>query len=101
MIVEDRMDVASAITTGKPPVNPILGGVRPGLIYESNDGIQWEQPEIGYRRNTFYFGGKVNRMERPHILWKDERPDYIFFALSGPGITIRTGCGAVLKIGDW
>lgn len=97
LIVEDRMDVAS-VHRGDP-VNPDtvrLGGWRPGLIYESEDGIHWGEPQIAYRTNSHYFKEEVNRFERPHILWKEEKPEYLFLSLARG--KYGTGTGVVLKI---
>lgn len=44
MIVEDRMDVAGALS-GRPSASTRPGGNRPGLLYKSKDGIHWGRPE--------------------------------------------------------
>ena len=100
MILEDRMDVASTYT-GIPadPDTVRPGGWRPGLIYESDDGVNWDEPEIGYRTNAFYFDEPVRRFERPHILWKEGEPEYLFMSLAGGKYGL--GTGAVLKINNW
>lgn len=67
MILEDRMDVASALS-GKPSVNAKPGGNRPGLLFKSKDGISWERPEFSYKTDAHYFGKELSRSERPHIL---------------------------------
>ncbi len=95
MIVEDRMDVAGALS-GVPSANPDNGGNRPGLIFQSKDGIKWERPELGYNTNTVYFGEELTRSERPHILWKDGKPEYLFLANHG-----SHEAGFYLKVGDW
>jgi len=97
MLAEDRMGVAetSRTTSGKPHE----GGVRPGLFYESADGFSWGAPQIGYMTNDFYMREPRERFERPQILWKDDKPAYLFLALSGG--KYGTSSGAVLKIGDW
>lgn len=100
MILEDRMDVASTYTD--TPVDPDtvrLGGWRPGLIYESEDGVNWEKPEIAVQTNAFYFNEPVIRFERAHILWKDEKPEYLFMALARNEREL--GTGAILKINNW
>jgi sucrose-6-phosphate hydrolase SacC (GH32 family) len=69
---------------------------RAGLIYESDDGIHWSEPKTAYERSTRYFGGEAQRFERPQILWKDDKPEYLFLSFMG-GAT-GTSSGAVLKI---
>ena len=98
MIVEDRMDVKSALE-GNPKTldKKQLGGNRPGLIYKSKDGIDWELPEISYKTNKFYFNKKVARTERPNILWKNGKPEYLFLACHDDDPT----AGFFLKIEDW
>lgn len=100
MILEDRMDVASTYTD-KPadPDTVRLGGWRPGLIYESADGVDWGDPEIAIQTNAFYFNEPVYRFERAHILWKDGKPDYLFMALARNEREL--GTGAVLNITNW
>jgi len=67
-----------------------------GLILESDDGINWSEPKLGYKTNKDYFGGTVQRFERPQILFKDGKPTYLFLALMGG--KYNTASGAVLKI---
>ena len=81
MIVEDRKGIKDMLEgkiiddkKNKP------GGWRPGLIYKSDDGIKWNKPEVGYKTNKQYFGKKLARTERPHILWKNGEPEYLFLA---------------------
>jgi hypothetical protein len=97
MIVEDRMGVKNMLEGNPIPANEIKpGGNRPGLFYKSKDGINWERPEIGYQTNSFYFDEELSRTERPHILWKDGNPDYLFLANHG-----SNEAGFVLKINNW
>ncbi|WP_141675449.1 glycoside hydrolase family protein [Formosa haliotis] len=98
LIVEDRMDVKSALE-GHPKTldKKQLGGKRPGLIYQSKDGLHWERPEIGYNTNTHYFNHELARSERPNILWKDGKPEYLFLACHDEDPT----AGYFLKIEDW
>ena len=97
MIVEDRMAVRDALEGNPLPASEIRpGGNRPGLIYTSKDGINWGTPEIGYQTNTFYFNEELSRTERPHILWKDEKPEYLFLANHG-----SREAGFFLKIENW
>ena len=60
MIVEDRMDVAGALS-GKPSGSTRPGGNRPGLLYTSKDGIQWGRPEFSYNTDAHYFGRELSR----------------------------------------
>lgn len=94
MIVEDRMNVAGALIGDLSAVKP--GGYRPGLIFESKDGINWQRPELSYKTDNEYFGVKLSRSERPHILWKDGKPEYLFLANHG-----SNEAGYYLKIGKW
>jgi len=101
IILEDRMGVARHATAAVRPKEQDVhaGGVRPGLIYASKDGIDWEEPQTGYQTNDFYFDESRERFERPQILWKDGKPDYLFLALKGG--KYKRSSGAVLKINNW
>jgi hypothetical protein len=99
LIVEDRQNIADAILYDKIPEDREAGGWRPGLIYESEDGIDWGIPQIGYQQNSYYFDEETRRFERPHILWKNGEPEYIFFALDGGKFDASSG--AILKVGEW
>ncbi len=79
MITEDRMDVASALN-GQPSPDARPGGSRPGLLFKSKDGIHWDRPEFSYNTDAHYFKRELSRTERPHILWKDGKPEYLFLA---------------------
>lgn len=97
MIVEDRMAVKNALEGNPLPAKKIKkGGNRPGLLYHSKDGIQWGRPEIGYLTDEQYFGGELSRSERPHILWKEGKPEYLFLANHG-----SKEAGFYLKINGW
>ena len=97
MIVEDRMGVRDALEGNPIPENEIKrGGNRPGLIYESEDGIDWCSPEIGYNTNSTYFDEELTRTERPHILWKDGKPEYLFLTNHE-----SKAAGFFLKIENW
>ena len=96
MIVEDRLNVRAALEGVKPVGRTRPGGNRPGLLYTSKDGITWDRPEIGYNTNSHYFNEKLSRTERPHILWKDGKPEYLFLTDHGT----RTA-GFYLKIENW
>ena len=98
MIVEDRKGIRNMLenkvvadSLNKP------GGWRPGLIYSSNDGVNWGRPEIGYKTNKQYFGGKLARTERPHILWKNGEPECLFLACHDDD----PSAGFFVKIDGW
>jgi hypothetical protein len=95
MIAEDRTSIADALG-GKTVSNPKKGGYRPGLLFKSKDGIHWDRPEQSYNTDAHYFGEELSRSERPHILWKDGKPEYLFLANHG-----SNEAGFYLKIGDW
>jgi len=97
MIVEDRMNVRAALEGQPKPTERVRpGGNRPGLLYTSKDGITWDRPEIGYNTNSHYFNEELSRTERPHILWKDGKPEYLFLANHG-----SREAGFYLKIENW
>lgn len=96
MILEDRQDV-KGVLEGTHTDKPRPGGMRPGLIYQSKDGIDWGRPKVGYQTNEIYFGHELARSERPHILWKDGKPDYLYLACHDDDST----AGYILKIDDW
>jgi len=97
MIVEDRMGVKNLLEGNPIPTAEIKpGGNRPGLIYKSKDGIHWARPEVGYNTNTYYFGQALSRTERPHILWKDGKPECLFLANHG-----SKEAGFFLRIEGW
>jgi hypothetical protein len=97
MIVEDRMAVKNALEGNPISENKIKrGGSRPGLFYASKDGIQWGRPEIGYLTDEQYFGRELSRSERPHILWKEGKPEYLFLANHG-----SNEAGYYLKVEGW
>ena len=95
MIVEDRRGVAEMLVGKTPQGKP--GGLRPGLIYKSKDGIDWGEPQIGYQTNEIYFGEKLARSERPSILWKNGKPECLFLACHDEDPT----AGYFLRIKDW
>jgi len=97
MIVEDRMNVRAALEKQpKTAARTRPGGNRPGLLYTSKDGITWDRPEISYKPNSHYFNEELSRTERPHILWKDGKPEYLFLANHG-----SRKAGFYLKIENW
>jgi hypothetical protein len=95
LIVEDRMDIAGALNGDAAPQTK-LGGFRPGLLFTSKDGIHWNRPELSYNTDAHYFGTELSRSERPHILWKDGKPEYLFLANHG-----SHEAGYYLKIEGW
>ncbi|MDO5968345.1 glycoside hydrolase family protein [Flavivirga aquimarina] len=98
MIVEDRKGIKEMLE-GKIRDDGLIkpGGWRPGLIYKSEDGINWGRPEIGYKTNEQYFGDKLARTERPHILWKNGEPEYLFLACHDED----PSAGFFVKIDGW
>lgn len=98
IIAEDRKGVKDMLE-GNPIPDSLIkpGGWRPGLIYKSKDGINWGRPEIGYKTNEQYFGDKLARTERPHILWKNGEPECLFLACHDEDPT----AGFFLRIKDW
>lgn len=98
MIVEDRRDIKGMLEGNLKPASEIKsGGYRPGLIYKSKDGIDWGIPQVGYQTNEIYFGHELARSERPHILWKDGKPEYLFLACHDDDST----AGYFLEIDAW
>ncbi|WOO43720.1 glycoside hydrolase family protein [Rubellicoccus peritrichatus] len=74
-----------------------------GLYLESEDGLNWNQhPQIGYLNSQVYLPeppnglGREGRFERPQLLMKDGKPEYLFCAIVGG--KYNTSSGAVLKI---
>lgn len=73
-----------------------------GLMFESDDGINWGTPSVAFYEGARYFPEPImdidreGRMERPQILMKNGKPDYIFFAMVGG--KYKTASGIVLKI---
>lgn len=96
MILEDRQNV-KGLLLGTKDGKARPGGWRPGLIYQSEDGIDWGLPKVGYQTNEHYFGHELARSERPSILWKDGKPDYLYLACHDKDPT----AGYILKIEGW
>ncbi|QBG46637.1 glycosyl hydrolase family 43 [Verrucomicrobia bacterium S94] len=73
-----------------------------GLIIHSDDGINWSEPEIAYREAAHYFDEAPNgldregRFERPQLLMKDGKPEYLFCAFRGG--KYNTSSAVVLKV---
>ncbi|MFC7338708.1 glycoside hydrolase family protein [Haloferula chungangensis] len=98
MIVEDRRGVKDLLEGNPIPQDQIKnGGFRPGLIYQSKDGIDWGKPMVGYQTNEIYFGDKLARSERPSILWKDGMPEYLFLSCHDD----KPSAGYYIKLESW
>ncbi|MDQ8207540.1 glycoside hydrolase family protein [Coraliomargarita sp. SDUM461003] len=98
MIVEDRRGVKNMLEGNPIPQEKIKnGGYRPGLIYQSVDGIDWGRPMVGYKTNESYFGDPLARSERPSILWKDGEPEYLFLSCHDD----KPSAGYYIKIDAW
>ncbi|MEO0796731.1 MAG: glycoside hydrolase family protein [Verrucomicrobiota bacterium] len=74
-----------------------------GLYLESKDGVDWDQqPQIAYLNSQVYLPEPPNgldregRFERPQLLMKDGKPEYLFCAIVGG--KYNTSSGVVLKI---
>ena len=74
-----------------------------GLYFESEDGMHWSVPQIAFWNSHRYFDEPPNgldregRFERPQLLMRDGKPEYLFCAFRGG--KYNTSSGAVLKIG--
>ncbi|MDU0353426.1 glycoside hydrolase family protein [Paraglaciecola aquimarina] len=76
-----------------------MGVIHPhvGLMLDSDDGINWSAPQLGYRTNVdFTDESKIQRMERPQVLMQDGKASYLFLALMGG--KYDTSTGFVLKL---
>ncbi|WP_198673666.1 sulfatase-like hydrolase/transferase [Algibacillus agarilyticus] len=63
-----------------------MGVIHPhvGLLLESDDGINWGEPLLGYKTNTDYtHETTIERMERPQVLMQSGKPTHLFLALMG------------------
>jgi hypothetical protein len=77
-----------------------------GLYFESEDGIRWGKPQIGWFGLSQYIKeapapaslNRYGRLERPQLLFKNGKPAYLFNATQG-GI-YNTASGFVFKIAD-
>ena len=98
MILEDRRGVKNLLEGSPIPQDKIKnGGYRPGLIYQSKDGIDWGIPKVGYLTNKQYFGHKLARSERPSILWKAGKPEFLFLSCHDD----LPSAGYYLKLDNW
>ncbi len=75
-----------------------------GLYLESEDGIHWGEPSIGYHPLKNYVNEppppgylkRYGRLERPQVLFTDGKPSYLFTA--GQGGKYGTSTSFVFKI---
>lgn len=77
-----------------------------GLIFESEDGIHWSDPQIAWFGAEAYLEEssapkhlkRYGRFERPQLLMKDGKPAYMFNAMQGG--QFKTASGFIFKIED-
>lgn len=75
-----------------------------GLIFESEDGIRWSKPKIAWLGADAYIEqapapkhlSRYGRFERPQLLMKNGRPEYLFTTTQGG--KYQTASGFVFKI---
>jgi hypothetical protein len=73
-----------------------------GLYMQSENGVEWGNPQIAYKEAPYYFNealpgiDREGRFERPQLLMKYGKPQYLFGAYRGG--KHRTSSGVVLKI---
>lgn len=75
-----------------------------GIIIESTDGIQWENPKIAWYEASHYINqppapkhlNRYGRFERPQILMHNGKPDYLF--TTSQGGKYETASGFVFKM---
>ncbi|ADE53637.1 glycoside hydrolase family protein [Coraliomargarita akajimensis] len=74
-----------------------------GLYFESDDGLDWGEPQVAYWDTWGYFDEPKTgawgegRFERPQLLMRDGKPEYMFCALRGGAY--GTSTAAIMKIG--
>ena len=76
-----------------------MGVIHPhvGLMLDSDDGINWSAPQLGYRTNVdFTDESKIQRMERPQVLMQNGKATHLFLALMGG--KYNTSTAFVMKI---
>jgi len=74
-----------------------------GLIFESSDGLDWSLPKIAWYGADRYVDeppapkhlSRYGRFERPQLLMKDGKPEYLFTAMQGG--KYMTASGFVFK----
>lgn len=75
-----------------------------GLHFTSKNGLEWSEPKIAFREAPYYFDepmpglDREGRFERPQILMKEGKPEYIYCAYVGG--KAGTSSAVVLKFGD-
>ena len=75
-----------------------------GLYFESDDGVIWSDPQVAFWNSHRYFDEPPNgldregRFERPQLLMRDGKPEYLYVAFRGGAY--NTSSGAVLKVGS-
>jgi len=74
-----------------------------GIIIESDDGIHWGEPKIAWYQASHYINqppaphlNHYGRFERPQLLMRKGKPDYLFTATRGG--KYNTASGFVFKI---
>ncbi len=75
-----------------------------GLIFESKDGIHWSDPKIAWFGANAYLDEpqapshlkRYGRFERPQLLMKNGKPEYLFNAMQGG--RYETSSGFIFKI---
>ncbi|MFV0469373.1 MAG: glycoside hydrolase family protein [Dysgonomonas sp.] len=75
-----------------------------GLIFESEDGLSWSEPKIAWFGADAYLEEapapshlkRYGRFERPQLLMKDGKPQYLFNAMQGG--KYETSSGFIFKI---
>ncbi|MEM1011727.1 MAG: glycoside hydrolase family protein [Planctomycetota bacterium] len=73
-----------------------------GLKFKSRDGIAWGDPEVAFLDAPSYFNeampglDREGRFERPQLLMRDGRPEYLFCAYRGG--RYNTSSGVVLRV---
>lgn len=54
-----------------------------GIYVTSDDGVHWSEPALAYDTTAAYFGGQVERFERPQVLMRGGSPAYLYLAAGG------------------
>ena len=76
-----------------------------GLYFESDDGLNWSEPQIAYCGASFYINqppapkhlNRYGRFERPQLLMQNGKPTYLF--TTSQGGKYSSASGFVFKIG--
>lgn len=75
-----------------------------GLLFKSRDGLKWNKPEIAYYETDHYFKqppkpkhlSRYGRLERPQLLMKNGKPEYLF--TTSQGGKYNTASGYIFRI---